>query len=117
MTHDTDVPGLPRATQARHYENEFYKDMRDLGVALPDVLTRVSEYVEPVVDYVQKLIDHGAGLRVAAASSSGFPRGTLALRPVFRATSAARLARRVSPSAWRRPRVKRSLPCVRGHPP
>lgn len=49
----------PAPSQARHFEGEFFKDMRDLGVALPDVLTRVSEYVPPVVEYVQKLIDHG----------------------------------------------------------
>lgn len=33
--------------------------MHDLGVAVPDVLTRVSEYIQPVIDYIQKLVDQG----------------------------------------------------------
>lgn len=29
-------------------------------MAVPDVLTRVSEYVGPVIEYIQKLIGNGA---------------------------------------------------------
>jgi len=33
--------------------------MRRLNVALPDVITRVTEYVPEIVDYIQKIIDNG----------------------------------------------------------
>lgn len=62
----------------QHWEEEYHKDMAALNVSLitffqsmvawdlfqvlpPDVLTRVSEYVPEVVDYVQKIIDNGYG--------------------------------------------------------
>ncbi|KAI6649551.1 Cysteine--tRNA ligase, cytoplasmic [Oopsacas minuta] len=40
-----------------HYEEEFHRDMRDLGVLPPDVLTRVSEYVPEIVSFIQVLVD------------------------------------------------------------
>ncbi|RKP19675.1 cysteinyl-tRNA synthetase, partial [Rozella allomycis CSF55] len=42
-----------------HWEKEFMKDMELLNVLPSDVLTRVSEYVPEIVDFVQKVIDHG----------------------------------------------------------
>lgn len=44
---------------AKHYEQEFFDDMDLLGVRRPDVVTRVSEYVEDIVEYVEKIIDNG----------------------------------------------------------
>lgn len=44
---------------AKHYEQEFFDDMDLLGVRRPDVVTRVSEYVEDIVQYVEKIIDNG----------------------------------------------------------
>lgn len=46
---------------ARHWEEEFYRDMSALNVLPPDVVTRVSEYVPEIVDYVEKIIDEGFG--------------------------------------------------------
>eukprot|EP00128_Syssomonas_multiformis_P017345 Colp12_sorted_trinity150504_noHs@2965 len=46
---------------ARHWEAEFHKDMKDLNVLPADVLTRVSEYVPEIVDYVAKIISNGFG--------------------------------------------------------
>lgn len=43
----------------RHWESEFHKDMDSLNVLRPNVLTRVSEYVPEIVDYIQKIIDRG----------------------------------------------------------
>lgn len=43
----------------RHYEQEFHKDMRDLYVSPPTVLTRVTEYMTEIVLYVQQIIDQG----------------------------------------------------------
>lgn len=43
-----------------HWENDYFKDMDALGIRRPDVLTRVSEYVEEIVTYVQKIMDNGA---------------------------------------------------------
>lgn len=44
---------------AGYWETEFFNDMRALNVLEPDVLTRVSEYVDDIVEYVAKIIDNG----------------------------------------------------------
>jgi cysteinyl-tRNA synthetase len=44
---------------ARYYENEFLEDMETLGVRAPSVLTRVTEYVDEVIEYVKKIVDRG----------------------------------------------------------
>merc|ERR1719460_2313791 len=41
------------------YEAEFMKDMDDLGVRRPDVLTRVTEYVPQIEEFVAKIIANG----------------------------------------------------------
>lgn len=43
----------------KFWEEEFHKDMEALNVLPADVLTRVSEYVPEIIDYVQKIIDNG----------------------------------------------------------
>lgn len=47
-----------RAHCAR-YEAEFMKDMDDLGVRRPDVLTRVTEYVPEIELFIAKIIENG----------------------------------------------------------
>ncbi|XP_038111748.1 cysteine--tRNA ligase, cytoplasmic [Culex quinquefasciatus] len=46
-------------TLPRYWEDEFHKDMDALNVLPPDVLTRVSEYVPQIVEYIQKIIENG----------------------------------------------------------
>lgn len=41
------------------FENEFLRDMNALNVREANVLTRVSEYMPEIIDYVQKIIDNG----------------------------------------------------------
>lgn len=43
----------------KYWEEEFHKDMEALNVLPPDVLTRISEYVPEVVDFIKKIIDNG----------------------------------------------------------
>lgn len=43
----------------RYWENEFHKDMELLNVRMPDVLTRVSEYVPQIVTFIEKIIANG----------------------------------------------------------
>ncbi|KFO96748.1 Cysteine--tRNA ligase, cytoplasmic, partial [Calypte anna] len=45
----------------KFWEGEFHKDMEALNVLPPDVLTRVSEYVPEIVDFVKKIVDNGYG--------------------------------------------------------
>ncbi|KAL7992127.1 hypothetical protein Chor_016383 [Crotalus horridus] len=45
----------------KFWEEEYHKDMAALNVLPPDVLTRVSEYVPEIVDFVQKIVDNGYG--------------------------------------------------------
>lgn len=44
---------------SRHYETSFLEDMRRLNVALPDVITRVSEYMDEIVVFIEKIIENG----------------------------------------------------------
>lgn len=41
------------------YEDEFFQDMRSLNIRDPDVLTRVSEYIEHIIEYIKKIIENG----------------------------------------------------------
>ncbi|XP_025771323.1 cysteine--tRNA ligase, cytoplasmic [Puma concolor] len=45
----------------KFWEEEFHRDMETLNVLPPDVLTRVSEYVPEIVNFVQKIVDNGYG--------------------------------------------------------
>ena len=44
---------------SRHFEQEFHKDMSDLGVEPPTVVTRVTEYMDEIVQYIQNICDKG----------------------------------------------------------
>lgn len=44
---------------SREYENEFMEDMKMLNVLEPNILTRVSEYVPEIIEYIKKIIDNG----------------------------------------------------------
>nr|XP_061811082.1 cysteine--tRNA ligase, cytoplasmic-like isoform X1 [Nerophis lumbriciformis] len=43
------------------WEGEYHKDMAALNVLPPDVLTRVSEYVPEIVEFVKKIVSNGFG--------------------------------------------------------
>lgn len=49
---------------ASYYEKEFMEDMRALGVRDPDALTRVTEYVQHIVEYVEGIIKNGFAYQV-----------------------------------------------------
>ena len=41
------------------YEAEFLEDMAALGVRDVDAMTRVTEYIDPIITFVQQIIDNG----------------------------------------------------------
>ncbi|XP_069544783.1 cysteine--tRNA ligase, cytoplasmic isoform X1 [Brachyistius frenatus] len=45
----------------KYWEGEYHKDMEALNVLPPDVLTRVSEYVPEIVEFVRKIVSNGYG--------------------------------------------------------
>uniref|UniRef100_A0A8C9UYH8 Cysteine--tRNA ligase, cytoplasmic n=1 Tax=Scleropages formosus TaxID=113540 RepID=A0A8C9UYH8_SCLFO len=49
------------STLPKYWEGEYHKDMAALNVLPPDVLTRVSEYVPEIVDFVKKIVENGYG--------------------------------------------------------
>lgn len=55
---------------AAKYEKDFFDDMQALGVKPPDVLARVTEYIDIVILYIQKIIERG--LAYAANNSVYF---------------------------------------------
>jgi cysteinyl-tRNA synthetase len=60
-------PEVFRAHAAR-YEAAFLEDMDALGVRPPTVLTRVSEYVPEIVEYVEKILENGMGYATEGGS-------------------------------------------------
>ncbi|XP_055855572.1 cysteine--tRNA ligase, cytoplasmic [Episyrphus balteatus] len=42
-----------------YWEDEFHNDMKALNILPPDVLTRVSEYVPQIVEFIQRIIANG----------------------------------------------------------
>lgn len=44
---------------ARHFEEDFWEDMKTLNVEMPDSMPRVSEYVQEIIDFIQQIIDKG----------------------------------------------------------
>ncbi|CAF1525275.1 unnamed protein product, partial [Didymodactylos carnosus] len=44
---------------ARFYENEFHNDMFKLNILPPHILTRVSEYVDEIIEFIKKIIENG----------------------------------------------------------
>ncbi|KAI0088164.1 tRNA synthetases class I (C) catalytic domain-containing protein [Irpex rosettiformis] len=47
-----------------YWEQQFFNDMRRLRVLDPDTLTRVTEYVPEIVDFVQGIVKNGYGYEV-----------------------------------------------------
>lgn len=48
---------------ARHFEAEFLEDMKNLNVELPDVITRVSEFIPEIIDFIKKIEEKGYAYR------------------------------------------------------
>lgn len=51
--------GVPFDKISRQYETEFLQDMKDLNVELPDVITRVTEFIPEIIAYIEKIIENG----------------------------------------------------------
>ena len=62
--HSLPLPGLlhkppPVDLRRRPLQREFLEDMDALGCRRPDVLTRVSEYIPEIIEYVTRIIGNG----------------------------------------------------------
>jgi cysteinyl-tRNA synthetase len=47
----------------KQYEEEFIMDMKNLNVQLPDVITRVSEYIPEIIEMIRTIIKNGYGYK------------------------------------------------------
>lgn len=52
---------------ASKYEHEFLQDMQVLGVQLPDIMTRVSEYVPEIISFIQVLVNKGIAYETSSS--------------------------------------------------
>jgi cysteinyl-tRNA synthetase len=50
---------IPFIELSRNMENEFMKDCESLNIRLPTVVTRVSEYIPEIVEFIEKIISNG----------------------------------------------------------
>lgn len=41
---------------AKEFENEFLKDMDDLGVRRPEAVTRVTEHLPEIIAYIERIM-------------------------------------------------------------
>ena len=44
---------------AKYWEDSFFKDMRELNVMYPNYITRVSEYIPEIINFIKIIIDKG----------------------------------------------------------
>jgi cysteinyl-tRNA synthetase len=44
---------------ADHYEMEFFEDMASLNIMPPTVVTKVTNFIPQIINFVQKIIDKG----------------------------------------------------------
>lgn len=51
--------GVSFSALARKWELDFWEDMQNLNVLLPTAITRVSEYVQEIIKYIEKIIENG----------------------------------------------------------
>lgn len=49
----------PFTNLSKQFESEFLEDMATLGVQPPDLLTRVSEYIQEIISYIEVLVKKG----------------------------------------------------------
>ena len=49
---------------ARKWEKSFFEDLQTLNVEIPDQITRVTEFMEEIVEYIAKLIENGVAYEV-----------------------------------------------------
>ena len=59
-------PSLSRSL-ARFWEAKFFDDMARLRVKEPDTLTRVTEYIPEIVEFVKRIIENGYAYEVAGS--------------------------------------------------
>jgi len=55
---------------AERFEIEYFDDMRAMNVRDPDVITRVTEYVPNIIEYILRIIENGDGY-VASPNAAG----------------------------------------------
>jgi len=51
--------GIDSKELSSKFEKEFFEDLAALGISPPDVLTRVTEFVPQVVEYIQHIVEQG----------------------------------------------------------
>lgn len=59
---------VPFREFCKKWERAFFRDMESLQIDPPDVLTRVSEFVPEIQDFIKKIIDNGYAYKTDSGS-------------------------------------------------
>ncbi len=51
--------GVHHLELSQQYEQEFHEDMQSLGIQPPTIVTRVTDYMEEIINYIQVIVDKG----------------------------------------------------------
>ena len=54
----------PAAVLARRCEHEFMEDLENLNVLPPSAITRVTEHIPDILDYIDEIISNGHGYEI-----------------------------------------------------
>ena len=68
--------GVPPLELSAKYTEEYFKDMNNLKVKMPSIVPKVSNHIDIIIDFIQRLIEKGhayAGRRGVYFSVSSFP--------------------------------------------
>ena len=69
---DKRASSLSCRRHAERYEAEFWEDMHRLGMKIPEEknLTRVTEYMEEIIEYIKRIMENGFAYTKDAGSKS-----------------------------------------------
>lgn len=52
---------------AEHYTKLFFDDLKDLNIEMPEIICKATDYIQEMLEYVEKLVEKGYGYETSTA--------------------------------------------------